>query len=289
MNTANLRRILTTDYDLWIILGILAGEGLLILLAPIPILDFSLILLSLFFVPGYAFLTAVFPGQGSLGQVQRLTASLGLSPLIAGALMLIASFAWQVNQVTIFLLLLFWTAPLCIIAWKRRASLPPETRYLPKWRIPFPTWSNKSRLDKWLLASQAAVLVIMLLVGGRLLWLTSNIQPQFTEFYLLGSQGKAGNYPDLVPPGSPAGIIVGIVNQLGEPQEYHIYYQINQDPAVKITQITLQPGERWETPISVELPNVIGKQKITLFLSDAQGNRLADSLHVWSGQTGLAR
>lgn len=289
MHSANLRRIMTTHSDLWMLGGILAGLGILAVIMPVPVLSFTLILLSLFFVPGYAFLAAVFPGQHPLGQIQRLAASIGLSPLIAGALMLVASFTWQVDQISIFWLLLIWTAPLCIIAWKRRASLPPDDRYLPKWRIPLPTWADKSRPDKWLLAGQIAALVILLFVGGRLLWMTSHLQPQFTEFYLLGTQGKAGSYPDMVPAGSPANIIIGIVNHLGEPKEYHIYYQINQDLAIEITQVTLQPDERWEAPISVELPNVIGKQKITVILLDAQGNRLADSLHIWSGQSGLAR
>lgn len=91
-------------------------------------------------------------------------------------------------------------------------------------------WGSLSRLDKILAAVLAAV--IILAIGS--LYYTAAIPAageKFTEFYLLGSDGKAEGYPRVMKTGETKEVILGTVNHEGRQVSYTV--QVRMDGEVK--------------------------------------------------------
>ena len=96
------------------------------------------------------------------------------------------------------------------------------------------------------------ILMIIILLGILTVIYTIILPPatgNYTEFYLLGADGKAGNYPTNLTLGESAKVTVGVVNQ--EHQTTNYLLRINQTGAiVEEKNLTLQNGERLEFPLN---------------------------------------
>lgn len=72
---------------------------------------------------------------------------------------------------------------------------------------------------------------------------------KFTEFYILGPDGKAGNYPSNMGSGQSSNLTVGIVNHEQNTTSYQIVIKNNGEP-LKEENITLQDNEMKEIPFN---------------------------------------
>ena len=76
------------------------------------------------------------------------------------------------------------------------------------------------KFDKAL--SISLVVAILAALGGIIYFaVTPQQNEKFTEFYILGSQGEAENYPEQVAPGANVDVIIGVVNHENQPTTYH--------------------------------------------------------------------
>ncbi|MFH1381960.1 MAG: DUF1616 domain-containing protein [Chloroflexota bacterium] len=125
------------------------------------------------------------------------------------------------------------------------------------------------------------ILAILSTVAALGYVVTNPAEESFTEFYLLGLDGTADNYPGQLRAGEPGKVIVGIINREHETTTYRL--QITVDGAVnrEITPVTLQHGEKWEEAISF-LPGHTGdRQKVEFLLYRQEQTEVYRSLLLW--------
>lgn len=101
------------------------------------------------------------------------------------------------------------------------------------------------------------------------------VEKPFTEFYLLGSEGKAGDYPTQLRAGKPAAITLGIVNREGAEMVYRVAATVDGQPAslllddaevAEVGPIALGHKEQWEQQISFASQKVGPDQKVEFLL-----------------------
>lgn len=94
------------------------------------------------------------------------------------------------------------------------------------------------------------VIIIFLIIGSiGIFYIILNPSPteKFTEFYLLGSNGTASDYPTNLSIGQKGNVNIGIVNHENSTTNYQI--RILQDNTLlKQDNITLRAGEKKEIP-----------------------------------------
>lgn len=87
----------------------------------------------------------------------------------------------------------------------------------------------------------------------------------FTEFYILGPEGKAENYPKELNIGDEAMITVGIINHEGEETEYRVDVLIDDKKLTDMGPMVLGDEEKWEANV-ILLPEVVGENQKVEFL-----------------------
>ncbi len=91
------------------------------------------------------------------------------------------------------------------------------------------------------------IILIMGLVGIVYITLNNNEEDKLTEFYLLGENGKANDYPTNLSVNQEGNLTVGVVNQEHSTSSYLL--KITQNSSVlKEENITLKDGEKLEIP-----------------------------------------
>lgn len=92
----------------------------------------------------------------------------------------------------------------------------------------------------------------------------------FTEFYILGLDGKAANYPVNIILGDEAGAMLGIVNHEYEKVEYRVAIKINGVLNKELDSVTLVHEEKWEDEVRF-IPTTAGEDQKVEFILYKQG------------------
>jgi Predicted membrane protein len=111
---------------------------------------------------------------------------------------------------------------------------------------------SKFNLDKPL----SIILIIALIIAvGATIYIVVFPQPseKFTEFYILGPNGKAGDYPTNLTAGESGNLTIGIVNHEYANTTYQLLVKNNQT-ILKNENITLANNEKREIPLKFNLP-----------------------------------
>ena len=121
------------------------------------------------------------------------------------------------------------------------------------------------KLDKAL--SIALVVAILAALGSIVYFVTTPQQNEkFSEFYLLGSQGKAENYPQQVIVGANVDVIIGVVNHEYQPTTYYVEITINGVKSKEIDIGTLAHQQKWEGEVNFAAQTPGDKQKVEFWL-----------------------
>lgn len=213
--------------DLWLVAALTLLLILVITVFPSSTARVALGLPFLLFLPGYALTAALFPGRGSLGGVERVALSWGLSialvPLIGFALNFTS---WGIRLYPILFSLAVFILAACGVAWYRRRRLASEDRFAVSFKIRLPSWQGQRGLDRVLSVALVAAIAAALGTLGYAI-ATPRIGEQFTEFYILGPEGKAANYTTVLKVGEEGRVTVGIVNHEHEPATYRVELWMN--------------------------------------------------------------
>ncbi|ASJ17291.1 hypothetical protein A3L04_09530 [Thermococcus chitonophagus] len=211
----------------WDLITVIALSILLdavIFLTPESFIRKVLGLVFVLFLPGYVFITALFPERKELDNLERLALSLGLSIAIVPLIGLALNYTpWGIRLTPILVSLTIFNVVFAVVAiYRRKDAFEP-------W-IPWVTledikreleWDKASRLDKVL----TVILIIAIMASiGTLGYVITHPKPgeAFTEFYILGPKGKAADYPTELFVNETGRVIIGIVNHEHRNVTYYV-------------------------------------------------------------------
>ncbi|HET8687596.1 MAG TPA: DUF1616 domain-containing protein, partial [Methanosarcina sp.] len=243
--------------DLVIVMGLVLLTDIFVLIPGINetmfrnILGLPLVL----FLPGYALIAALFPAKSDLDGIERTALSFGLSIAVVPLIGLGLNYTpWGIRPFPILISLSALIFIMCGLAYLRRAKLPETETF----NISFEAIAlslraeilgeSESKLDKTL--TVFLIISILLSVATLVFVVVSPKEGEhFTEFYLLGSEGKADNYSTKYIIGENGTVIVGVVNHEYRPINYTMEVKLENKslPLPKnVKYITLAHNETWE-------------------------------------------
>ena len=235
------------------------------------------------FFPGYTLLSALFPRKGDLSGIERVALSFGLSIAIVPLMGLILNYTpWGIRLYPILIAITIFIFAAAAIAWQRQRRLPSQERFEVIFTVALPQWAGMSNLDKGLSVGLVVAIVAAL---GCLGYVIANPKQgeKFTEFYILGLEGKAENYPQQVTVGEEARIILGIVNHEYQPTSYRVEIEISGVKDKELRTGILAHEEKWEQEIGFTPSEVGLNQKVEFWLyKDTEPQPcLEDPLHLY--------
>jgi uncharacterized membrane protein len=208
------------SFDLKIIY-LLLGLGIIGIYLPIlneNQLRIILVAPVIFFIPGYSLTAALFPNNNSIDGLERLVFSIALSIMVLPLIGLALNYTdWGIHLTPIIVSLIIFTFLMVLIAQYRRFQENEEERYKVIFskifegiKEHFPPYQDP------LLIRSINVIILLVLIAALCLTVYFLVIPRvgekFTEFYILGENGKAANYPTDLLVGIPSQIIIGIGN-----------------------------------------------------------------------------
>jgi len=223
------------------------------------------------FFPGYTLIAALFPKKADLGSIERVALSFGLSIAVVPLIGLILNYTpWGIKLYPILVSVTLFILVTSGAAWYRRHKLPEEERLSISFNVTLPRWAAMSGWDKVL----SIVLVVSILGAiGALAYviMTPKAGEKFTEFYILGLDGKAANYPTELTVGEEGKVILGIVNHEHEDElTYRVEILIDGEGNSTISPPALDHGVKWEDEVGF-VPQKAGGNQTVEFILYKQG------------------
>ena len=274
--------------DLKIVAMIIILTALFVLLPPLntspvrTILGIPMVL----FVPGYALIAALFPRKNDLDGIERLALSFGLSIAVVPLIGLGLNFTpFGIRLVPIIVSLSVFTLAMLLIAYLRRSKLSEEERF----EVPFSNmysslksdiFSSKQGIDRIL-----TIILILSILASIITLIYVIVTPKqgekYTEFYILGDNGKAQGYPTLMEAGKTSSVIVGITNQEYVLTNYTLNISLEND-TLNTMQVQLMHNSTWEEKV-LFTPEKTGDNLKLEFLLYKENNFTAPyrDLHLW--------
>ena len=170
------------------------------------------------FIPGYVLIAALFPEKKSIDGIERFALSVGLSiavvPLI-GLFLNYTPFGIRLNPIVISLVL--FTVIMMVITLIRRARLPQDEAFAVPFEKVKPTLKEElfpkgqGRFDKALSIILIAAILIAVVTTVCVIAFPKDGE-KFTEFYILGSDKMADNYPEEFAVNTEQFVWIGIGN-----------------------------------------------------------------------------
>lgn len=258
----------------------------------VPLVEFTsgagrvvLGLVFILFSPGYSLIAALFPGKTSIGAIERLALSFGLSIAAVPLIGLVLNYTpLGIRLYPVLLSVLAFIIIMCAIAWYRRTLLDPAERFnlnlKHKTLSLTRSWKSSSVIDKTLNVLLAAAIIGAI---GTLGYVVANpkVGERFTEFYILGAQGRADDYPREVKLGTSAWVTAGIINREHEQAYYDVEITVAGIAVKQLGPVTLEHDEIYEAVVTFE-PRATGQnQKVEFILYKNGSSEVYLTLHLW--------
>jgi len=267
------------DY-LWInLIGLLLI--ILIYLIPIQPIRVFLGILFIFLLPGYVFISALFPKKDDLSIFERFALSFGFSIAIIALTGFILNFTpFGIRIYSVIISISIFIIICSIITWYRRNTLPEKEKFTLSFEFDIDKWKEKESLDK---SISLALIISITLVIGMLIYMMAKpkIGERFTEFYILGPDEMAHNYPRKLVIGEESEVIVGIINREHEDTKYDLIINISGEEINRFSSISLAHDEKWEKKIKI-VPEKIGEKiKVEFLLFKGKNKEPYRETHLW--------
>ncbi len=248
------------------------------------------------FVPGYALIAALFPGKKDIDGIERMALSFGLSIAVSPLIGLGLNYTpWGIRLDPIVVCLTIFTAVCVLVANKRRHGLPGDERFCVDFTGIYKQLrgevlaEDRTNLDKALTVVLIASILLSIVTLAYVIMVPKQGE-KFTEFYILGPDGKADKYPTRFILGDSKPVIVGVVNHEYRNVTYDLVVALNDTASVTSLhseRLTLGDNQTWEKPIELK-PDRAGTNMKLEFLLYADGNMTAPyrECHLWVNVTG---
>jgi uncharacterized membrane protein len=234
------------------------------------------------FFPGHALLAALSPRRYALYSIERVALSLGLSVVIAILIGIILNYLpWGIRLYPIVISFTVFLLVTSLVAWYRRLRLPEAERPGISLRLRLPSWRPRS----------VPVIILFVVLGvtvvgalGTLGYVASLPKggEGFTQFYILGPEGRAENYPERVVVGTETEVLVTVINQEHETASYRVQVKINGVEDFEIGPVQLEHQEKWEGTVRFSM-NRVGNNQLVEFLlyRGDESEPYLEPLHLW--------
>lgn len=246
-------------------------------------------------IPGYSIVAIVYSKKNTLTTTEWFLLSFGVSSISAVIICLLlvsTSVAVKLDYIALCLSLL--TAIMVFIASAMRFSFLSEDRFT------FDIAVVYNNIKKNLFKSSGrktekaitVIFILLILVALSTIFFWIAVPPQgesFTEFYILGPDGKADGYPTDFIVGEQKPVIVGVVNHEHKNTSYVLSVVLND--SVTLSEIyaetlTLADNQTWEKTIMLSPDRTVDRSKIELLLY--LGNNMTSSYrkcYFWTNVT----
>lgn len=243
------------------------------------------------FLPGYSLIAALFPAKSDLDGIERVALSFGLSIAVVPLIGLGLNYTpWGIRIHPILISLSTFTFIMCGFAYLRRAKLPESEAFDISFRATALSLKNEimgsseSKLDKALTVFLIFSILLSVVTLAYVV-LSPKEGEHFTEFYLLGPEGKADNYPTKYILGENGTVIVGVVNHEYSPVNYTMEIKLENKSMFlpeNLKHITLAHNETWEETV-ILTPEFEGKNMKLQFLlfNETDESVPYRDLHLW--------
>ena len=104
---------------------------------------------------------------------------------------------------------------------------------------------------------------------------------KFTEFYILGLESKAVDYPEELVIGEEGKVLMVIANREQEVATYWVEVAIEGVKNNELGAVTLEDGEKWEGTVNFTPEKVGDNQKIEFLLYRQGRDGVYQRLHLW--------
>lgn len=263
---------------------------LLIIFTVIPPLNYTplntiLGLIFILFLHGYSLTACLFTKKDDLDVIERFALSFGLSILIAPLITFILNFTpLGIHLIPILLSLSSFTIIFSLIAYIRRRKTPSDERFTVEFGEFFKRntqyFKNAPKTEKILALSLIIVIIIAIPLTTYVI-LKPKESEKFTEFYILGPNGTASDYPTNLTLGQAGNVNVVIVNHEQITTNYHLLIKLN-NVTLKNEDLTLSNNEKKEISFKFS-PSITGRnQKLEFLLYKLPDDTtIYRSLHLW--------
>ena len=182
------------------------------------------------FIPGYLLIFVMFPTRKTergIDAIERIVLSLGFSIAVVSLIIFSLNYtSFGIQPEYVFLSVFIFIITVSIIAFYRWHRAEPGERFIMSLNLTFT--KSESKLDKLLIIVIAALIITTLMFFVYSIT-SPKIGEKFTDFYLLGSNGNAANYPRNLIAGENMTVIIGITNHEQQTINYTIeIWLINQ-------------------------------------------------------------
>jgi uncharacterized membrane protein len=187
-----------------------------------------LILPGILFLPGYCFVAALFPRDSDIDFGERIALSFGLSLALVPLIALFLNFTpFGIRPEPVLIAITIFTLSMILVTYYRRSLFPYEKRF----RFPFLVIAHairdsvlpreESSLNRYLSVAIAMVFILAVLATAYVIAVPKEGE-RFTEFFILGGNRTATDYPDQIIVGQPYPLYVGVGNHEYRDMNYTI-------------------------------------------------------------------
>jgi uncharacterized membrane protein len=127
------------------------------------------------------------------------------------------------------------------------------------------------RVDKIL----SYILIISIVIAAAsVIYIIVNPSPseKFTQFYILGSNGKAGNYPTNLSVGENGNLTINVINNEGSTANYQLVVNLENE-TLENQSFILANGEKKEIPLTFQPKQSGNQQKLEFILYKLPNNK----------------
>ncbi len=222
---------------------------------------------TVLFIPGYAFVAALFPKRDDIYSEERITLSMIMSIVIISFLGLFLNFTLGIDMFSVVAALCTLEIITIFIATYRRDKLSDKERFSISFRDAYSNIVNGLSLKTTKNGLLTVILIFVIVVFAETIYLqfiTPNIGERFTEFYILNSSARTDNFLTDLKVDSSYDYLVGIANYEYAPVNYTV--RVALDKKILISEnITLDHKDVWENNMTF-LPDKEGKDMQLEFL-----------------------
>lgn len=235
------------------------------------------------FLPGYSLIAALFPKKNDLESIERIILSFGLSIVVTPIIGLLMNYTFGITLTPLLLSLSLFTILMNFIAYIRRWKVPFNERFTIKFSNHLTSitgiFKYETKIDKFI--SVALILSIILAVSMSAYAATTPIHGEkFTEFYILGENGKTSDYPTNLGLGERGNVLIGVINHENTQTNYHMVIQLN-GKTITEKNISLAAAEKWQNNFTFNGFQKGKNQKLDFLLYKLpDNNNIYRSLHL---------
>ena len=228
------------------------------------------------FLPGYSLISALFPKKDDLDPIERIALSFGLSIAIVPLIGLILNYTpFGIRLLPTLISVSLVIMSLTLLAYIRRTNVDEDKRFSISLNYKLESPHGIDGILTLILLISVILSVCTLIYAIT----APKTGERFTEFYILGPEGKAYNYPTNLSLRENGTVIIGIVNHEYEPTNYKLKIQLGNRTLLE-KEITLNHNETLRENFTFT-PLEEGNKKMEFLLYRKNNSTVYRSLHLW--------